>query len=287
MAENFPDYKFNQVLAAIEFESISANEKVDLLIQIAVGSQQRTKSPRQLYNAFTLLHNALALCPNHETLLQARTHAGKGRALQDIPEIVTDSLFKAHAEFETALPVLCQAVTAEEVAEVEMNLGLVLQSLAGFYAGLITEAIAAYQCSLKVFTHEVYATEYAILHNNLAIIFLSISVSDERERMPEALATQSFQEALKVINLIDQSADVVLGQHDLSICDENADSEPNTTSVCWPHDIALWQGHLCVPNVDNFRVMIWLGISKSNGMDCVYVLVVAGDWLPVADTASS
>ena len=215
MAENLPDHEFNQALAAIESESISANETVDLLIQIAMGLQQQPKSPQQLLNAVTLYDKALALCPEHETLLQARTHARKGTALQAIPEASTDYLFKAQAEFETALPVLSQAGTAEEIAEVEMNLGLVLQSLAGFQAAPITEAIAAYQRSLKVFTREAYATEYAILHNNLATAFLSIPMSDERAKMREALAVQSFQEALKVVNLIDQPAEYAMLQNNL------------------------------------------------------------------------
>ncbi len=215
MAENLPDHEFNQALAAIESDAISANEKVDLLIQIAVGLQQRPKSPQQLHNAVTLYDKALALCPQHETLLKARTHARKGTALQAIPEASTEYLFKAQAEFETALPVLTKTGTAEEVAEVEMNLGLVLQSLAGFHAVPITEAIAAYQRSLKVFTREAYATEYAILHNNLATAFLSIPMSDERGKMREALAVQSFQEALKVINLIEQPAEYAMLQNNL------------------------------------------------------------------------
>lgn len=215
MAENLPDHEFNQALAAIESEAISANEKVDLLIQIAVGLQQQPKSPQQLHNAVTLYDKALALCPEHETLLQARTHARKGTALQSIPEPITDYLFKAQVEFEIALPVLNQFGTAEEVAEAEMNLGLVLQSLAGFQAVPITEAITAYQRSLRVFTRETYPTEYAILHNNLATAFLSIPMSDERGKMREALAVQSFQEALKVINLIDQPAEYAMLQNNL------------------------------------------------------------------------
>jgi tetratricopeptide (TPR) repeat protein len=215
VSENLPDHEFNQALAAIESEAISANEKVDLLIQIAVGLQQRPKSPQQLHNAITLYDKALALCPEQETLLLARTHARKGTALQAIPDGGTEYLFKAQAEFETALPVLSQAGTSEEIAEVEMNLGLVLQSLAGFHVAPITEAIAAYQRSLKVFTREAYATEYAILHNNLATAFLSIPMNDERGKMREALAVQSFQEALKVINLIDQPAEYAMLQNNL------------------------------------------------------------------------
>jgi len=215
VAENLPEHEFNQALIAIEEENISASEKVDLLIQIATGLQQKPKSPQQLHNAVTLYDKALELCPENEALLAARTHARKGTALQAIPDDSTNYLFKAQAEFETALPILNQAGTAEEAAEAEMNLGLVLQSLAGMHAVPITEAIQAYQRALKVFTRTAYPTEYAILHNNLATVYLSIPMSDERAKMREAMAVQSFQEALKVITLIDQPTEYAMLQNNL------------------------------------------------------------------------
>jgi len=215
VAENLPEHEFNQALMAIEEESISASEKVDLLIQIATGLQQKPKTPQQLHNAVTLYDKALELCPENETLLAARTHARKGTALQAIPDDTTDYLFKAQAEFETALPVLNKSGTAEEAAEAEMNLGLVLQSLAGMHAVPVTESIKAYQRALKVFTRSTYPTEYAILHNNLATVYLSIPMSDERAKMREAMAVQSFQEALKVITLIDQPTEYAMLQNNL------------------------------------------------------------------------
>lgn len=215
MADNLQEHEFNQALLAIEEENISANEKVDLLIQIATGLQQKPKSPQQLFNAVTLYDKALELCPENETLLAARTRARKGTALQAIPDDSTEYLFKAQAEFETALPVLNQAGTAEEAAEAEMNLGLVLQSLAGMHAVPITESIKAYQRALKVFTRTAYPTEYAILHNNLATVYLSIPMTDERAKMREAMAVQSFQEALKVITLIDQPTEYAMLQNNL------------------------------------------------------------------------
>ncbi|MBL4682280.1 MAG: tetratricopeptide repeat protein [Pseudomonadales bacterium] len=215
MAENLPEHEFNQALKAIEEDSISAIEKVDLLIQIATGLQQKPKSPQQLHNAVTLYEKALALCPVSETLLMARTYARKGTALQAIPDDGTDYLFKAQAEFEVALPVLNQLGTPEEAAEAEMNLGLVLQSLAGMHAVPITEAIEAYQRALKVFTRIAYPTEYAILHNNLATVYLSMPMNNEHGKMREAMAVQSFQEALKIITLIDQPSEYAMLQNNL------------------------------------------------------------------------
>lgn len=215
MSVNLPDHEFNQALAAVSAEDISDQEKVDLLVQIATGLQQKPKNPQQLHNAVTLYDKALELCPAAETLLIARTRARKGTALQAIPEGTTEYLLKAQAEFEQALQVLHQAGMPEEAAEAEMNLGLVLQSLAGMNAVPVTEAINAYQRALQTFTREAYPTEYAILHNNLATIYLSIPMSDERAKMREALAVQSFQEALKVVTLIDQPSEYAMLQNNL------------------------------------------------------------------------
>ncbi len=212
---NLADHEFNQALKAIEDEDIGATEKVDLLIQIATGLQHKPKTPQQLHNAVALYEKALLFCPASEILLEARTRARKGTALQAIPDEGSDFLAQAQTEFELALPVLNRLGLAEETAEAEMNLGLVLQTLAGLHRVPITESIAAYQRALKVFTRADYPTEYAILHNNLATVYMSIPMSDERSKMREALAVQSFQEALKVISLIDQPSEYAMLQNNL------------------------------------------------------------------------
>ena len=122
---------------------------------------------------------------------------------------------KAEAEFEQALPTLYELGVPEEAAEAEMNLGLVLQSLAASNAVPITECLKAYQRALQVFTLKKYPTEYAILHNNLATAYLSIPMKDEKSKMREAMAVQSFQEALKVVTLIDQPSEYAMLQNNL------------------------------------------------------------------------
>jgi hypothetical protein len=66
-----------------------------------------------------------------------------------------------------------------------------------------------------VFTRETHAQEFAILHNNLAIAYLSIPLTDERAKMREALAVQSFEEVLKVVNLIDHPTEYAMIQNNL------------------------------------------------------------------------
>ena len=112
-----------------------------------------------------------------------------------------------------------------------------------------------------------------------------------------------------------QSADIVLGQPNFTRRDENAGTGPSPMSMRWPHDIAVWRGHLCVADAGNSRIMIWKGIPEQNGLPCDFVLgqtdfgcadhnqalywprantvnmpygiSAIGDWLLVADTANS
>lgn len=215
MTEHLSDHEFVQALAAIEAEDISEAEKVDMLVQIAMGIQQKPKTPQAIHNAVVLYDRALALCPDDEVLGIARIRARKATALQAIPEPGSEYLRGARVELEAALPVLEAHGSPEEKAEAEMNLGLTLQSLAGAGAVPITEAISAYQRALRVFTREAHPAEYAILHNNLATAYLSIPMADERAKMREALAVQSFEEALKVVTLVDQPSEYAMLQNNL------------------------------------------------------------------------
>ena len=215
METNLPDHEFNQALKMIETENISAEEKVEMLMQIGMGIQQKPKSPQQLWNAIKLYDAALKLCPEQETLTIARLDARKGTAFQAIPDNSADYLLQAQAQYEKALSVLNNEGLPEEIAEVEMNLGLVLQTLAAFNKVPIAESISAYQRSLNVFDRKKYPTEFAILHNNLATAFLSIPMNDERGKMREALAVQSFEAALEVVNLIDHPSEYAMLQNNL------------------------------------------------------------------------
>ena len=69
--------------------------------------------------------------------------------------------------------------------------------------------------ALRTFTREAWPQEYSVLHNNLAIAYLSMPTSDERSRMREALAVQSFEEVLKVINLIDHPSEYAMINNNL------------------------------------------------------------------------
>jgi tetratricopeptide (TPR) repeat protein len=202
-------------LAVAEDETASPVERSEMLMEIAIGLQQRPKTPDQLHAAVELYDKALALCPHDQGLLRARIIARKGTALQAIPEQGTAFLEAARGAYEEALPSLTRAGSPEEVAEAEMNLGVVVQSLAGAGRARITDAISAYQRALRTFDRTRHPEEFAILQNNLATAFLSMPFTDERAKMREALAVQAFEEGLKVVTLIDHPSEYAMLQNNL------------------------------------------------------------------------
>lgn len=202
-------------LAAADDADASPEERAEMLMEIGMGLQQRPKSPQQLLDAVALYERALGVAPEQASILRARITARLGTALQALPDGGAQTLDRAQGCFESALPVLQTHGRPEEVAEAELNLGLVLQALCGLGRGRITDAIAAYHRSLRTFTRERFAQEYAVLHNNLAICYLSMPATDERGRMCEALAVQSFEEVLKVINLVDHPSEYAMINNNL------------------------------------------------------------------------
>lgn len=202
-------------LAAAEDDSASPHERAEMLMEIAMGLQRRPKTPKHLAAATALYERALAVCPGDERLLRARISARRGTALQAMPEDGTASLEAARAAYDEAIPVLAELGRNEELAEAEMNLGLVLQYLAGAGRARLTDAIAAYQRALRTFDRARHPAEFAILQNNLATAFLSMPMVDEKAKMREALAVQAFEEGLKVVTLIDHPAEYAMLQNNL------------------------------------------------------------------------
>lgn len=209
------DAELETALAMAEDPSATQVERAEMLMEIAMGLQQRPKSVDHLLGAVALYDRALALSPEAEPLLRARVQARRGTALQAIPEDGTASIEAARHAYEDALPVLAERGRPEELAEVEMNLGLVIQYLAGAGRARITDAIAAYQRALRTFDRARYPAEFAILQNNLAAAFLSMPATDEAGKMREALAVQAFEEGLRIVNRIDHPSEYAMLQNNL------------------------------------------------------------------------
>ncbi|MGQ0456037.1 MAG: hypothetical protein ACT4OU_03125 [Hyphomicrobium sp.] len=209
------DDQVRAALAAAEAETASSQERAEMLMEIAIGLQIKPKSADDLRAAVELYNRALEICPPEFALLVARIGARRATALQAIPESGTAFLEQARDALNESMSGLREHGGAEEMAEAEMNLGLILQSLAGANKARITDAIAAYQRALRTFDLVKFPQEFAILQSNLATAFLSIPFTDERAKMREALAVQAFEEGLRVVNLIDHPAEYAMLQNNL------------------------------------------------------------------------
>lgn len=209
------DTEFAAALAMAEDPQAEPAERAEMLMEVALGLQTRPRSPRHLHDAITLYRRAADLAGAASGLLRARILAREGTAHQALPDGGVEALLQAQRCHEQARPDLQALGLPEEVAEVDMNLGLVTQALAGAHRARIPDAIAHYQRALRVFTRERHAREFAILHNNLAIAYLSMPASDERARMREALAVQSFEQVLQIVTLVDHPTEYAMTQNNL------------------------------------------------------------------------
>jgi len=209
------DAEAQAALAVAEDPSAAPEERAEMLMEVARGLQIRPRTPRQLHDAVALYERALALVPAGFPLLAARIRACQGTAYQSLPEGGVAALETARECFERARGDLAAHGVPAETAELDMNLGLVTQALASAHRGRIQDAIAHYHRALRVFTREAWPREYAILHNNLAIAYLSIPATDERARMREALAVQSFEEVLRIVTLVDHPSEYAMTQNNL------------------------------------------------------------------------
>ena len=215
MNNSITDSAVKAAMEAIANSSATAQEKIEMLIEVAQGFLKKPKTADDLYNAVFLYDKAQELCSEDFPLYQARAKVGKGSALQAIPEENVELLLQAKTAYEEALPKLQELASPEETAEAQMNLGLVLQSLASSNMARMTDSIQAYQEALQIFTWEKYPQEYAILHNNIAIAYLSMSAGSQEQYLFEGLAVQSFEVALKRINLIEHPREYAMLQNNL------------------------------------------------------------------------
>ena len=209
------DDQIKAALRAADDAEATPAEKAEMLMEIAMGLQQKPQTADDIEAAVGLYEMALDVCPESLSLLAARIGARMGTALMAIPSGSADPLERARDVLEAALPMLSAEGLAEEVAEVEMNLGLTLQNLAGMHRARIQDAISAYQRALRTFDKIRHPKDFAILQNNLATAFLSIPFTDEKSKMREALAVQAFEEGLAVVTLIDHPSEYAMLQNNL------------------------------------------------------------------------
>jgi tetratricopeptide (TPR) repeat protein len=202
-------------IAAIESESASVGEKIEMLIEIANDLQQKPKDIVQLEGAIDLYRHAIDLCAHEYPHFKGRAMVGMAIAFRMLPEEGAESLLNARELLERGLPLLLEHASPEEIAEARMNLGLVLQSLVPFHQAKLTDSLQYYQQALQVFTPEAYPREYAILQNNIGIAYLSLPTNLEGGNLREGMAVQTFECALQYITLIDHPSEYAMLQNNL------------------------------------------------------------------------
>ncbi|MDX8437137.1 hypothetical protein RFN25_27295 [Mesorhizobium abyssinicae] len=215
MRQSRVDEEVRAALAAADDPSASPQDRAEMLMEIAMGLQQRPESPDQIEAAIDLYERAGAICPSDEYLLSTRIAARRATALLALPKGGADALERARTELEKATRHFADLDRPEELAEAEMNLGLTIHNLAGLNRARITDAISAYQRALRTFDRVRFPKEFAILQNNLATAFLSMPFTDSRAKMREALAVQAFEEGLKIVNLIDHPTEYAMLKNNL------------------------------------------------------------------------
>jgi tetratricopeptide (TPR) repeat protein len=215
MTPSMTDSAVKAAMTVIASSPATTQEKIEMLIEMAQGFQKKPKSAQDLWNAVSLCQQAHDLCSEDNLLWQARAKTGMAGALKAIPDVGEQLLLEARTAYEEALPILQQSAPPEEVAEAQMNVGLVLQSLVPFNLARMTDSIQAYHKALQVFTWQKYPQEYAILHNNIAIAYLSMPMTSEKEYLRQGLAVQTFEEALKHIRLINHPREYAMLQNNL------------------------------------------------------------------------
>lgn len=215
MTPSITDSGVKAAVAAIASESATTAEKIQMLIEMGQGFQKKPETAQDLRNAVSLFYRAYEMCGDEYPLLKARAQVGMAGTLQTIPDNGPQLLLQAKIGYEEALPILQQLAAPVEVAEAQMNMGLVLQSLVKFNLARIVDSIQAYHEALRVFTWQDYPQEYAILYNNIAIAYLSMPLASEREYLRQGLAVQSFEVALKHIQPIDHPREYAMLQNNL------------------------------------------------------------------------
>lgn len=194
-------------------------EKARMLGDVAGGLQQQAQSLEDLDAAATLLEAALAL-DNLDPALTASLQVQLAGVLAQRPDEEPQTLERARSLLELAENA---ADHPEERADIALQLGLVLQSLAGLGRADPRQAITRYHEALRYFTAGAHPATFAVIHNNLATLWLSLA-SPDSGGAHEALAVQSFTTALRELDPRQHPNEYAMLQNNLGNALQYADS---------------------------------------------------------------
>lgn len=100
--------------------------------------------------------------------------------------------------YRQAIDTLAGTELALTRAELLLNLGICYQEMAGGQRGALMQAIHCYQDALQIFKPAEQAELFALAHNNLALAYLSMPMTEASDQLRMGIAVQSLREALKI-----------------------------------------------------------------------------------------
>ena len=145
--------------------------------------------------ALSDMETAAALAEDKSPVFAARLH---GEWALSVREEAAYSE-RAVEHFEKALKLLDDTVYQELRAELALELGINCQLFFEGDKSKLLRAISAYQEALRYFQREGPGEfNYGLAQMNLGLVYLSMPMNDEAERLRPAIAIQALREALKV-----------------------------------------------------------------------------------------
>ena len=174
---------------------LSAVDRVEALLGAAQKAQAQAQTDDASHQGVYLCCQALELTQQlaAEPLLLARSLVALGTALRHLPDPSAEVLVEAQLAYNQALPLLQEHADAVTIALVYLQLSCVLRELMPHGLASIHDVVQTHRNAQRVLTGEDHPQEYARLHNNLAIAYLSLP----RHHPQRSLAVSTLRLALE------------------------------------------------------------------------------------------
>jgi tetratricopeptide (TPR) repeat protein len=170
-------------------------ELAALVLMVRAAAQLEREAPEA---AISDLHAAVALVREISPLFAAQLLTQLASIYRSLPEPLPS---QAPAVYRDALALLENADIPELTTELWMQLAMTCQETARGRVHLLEEAIRGYQEVLRSkLVPEEHSELFALAHNNLGLVFLSMPMSEEAKKLRLGIAVQSFREALRLVD---------------------------------------------------------------------------------------
>ncbi len=164
-----------------------------LMTQAAAEMEQQADS-----NAIPLLQRAVAAARDVSPIFAAQLFGQLAALCRTLPEPLCTQARKHYRE---AIALIDAAKLPELTTDLWMQLAITCQEGANGRHDWMTEAVSAYQQVLRGgLLAEEHTELFALAHNNLGLLFLSMRMSENGKQLSMAVAVQSFREGLRICN---------------------------------------------------------------------------------------